>query len=92
MVEAIVNDQKRVFPVCALCNGEYGLNDVFVGIPVRLGKNGIEEIIEMDLNDEEMKLLHNSAKAVKEQMDELDKMNLFEQYHNLTNISSITLG
>jgi malate dehydrogenase len=92
MVEAIVNDQKRVFPVCALCNGEFGLKDVFVGVPVKLGKNGIEQIIEMKLNDEEMKMLQNSAQSVKEQMEELDRMNLFEQYHNLTNISSIALG
>jgi malate dehydrogenase len=92
MVEAIVKDEKRVFPVCALCSGEFGLNDVFVGVPVKLGKNGIEKIIEMKLNEEEMKMLHNSAQAVKEQMEELDKMNLFEQYQNLTNISSIVLG
>jgi malate dehydrogenase len=77
MVEAIVTDQKRVFPVCALCNGEYGLKDVFVGVPVKLGKNGIEQIIEMKLNADEMKLLHNSAQAVKEQMEEMDRMNIF---------------
>jgi len=77
MVEAIVYDQKRIFPVCALCNGEYGLKDVFVGVPVKLGKNGIEQIIEMKLNGEEMKLLQNSAQAVKEQMEEMDRMNIF---------------
>jgi malate dehydrogenase len=77
MVEAIVYDQKRIFPVCALCNGEYGLKDVFVGVPVKLGKNGIEQIIEIKLNGEEMKLLQNSAQAVKEQMEEMDRMNIF---------------
>jgi malate dehydrogenase len=92
MVEAIVKDENRIFPVCALCNGEYGLKDVFVGVPVKLGKKGIEQIVELKLNKEEMDLLHKSAQAVKEQMEELDKMNLFENYQDLTNISSITLG
>ncbi len=92
MVEAIVNDQKRVFPVCALCNGEYGLNDVFVGVPVKLGKNGIEQIMELKLNNEEIKMLHHSAQAVKDQMDELDRMNLFQPIYSFSNVSSIILG
>lgn len=75
MVEAIVRDQKRVFPVCALLNGEYNLKDIYLGVPVVLGKNGIEKIIELKLNAEETKLLNDSAKAVKEVMDVLDKMN-----------------
>ncbi|MFN5794179.1 MAG: malate dehydrogenase [Bacteroidota bacterium] len=75
MVEAIVRDQKRVFPVCALLNGEYGLNNIYLGVPVILGKNGIEKIIELQLNDAEKQLLLSSATAVKEVMDVLDKMN-----------------
>jgi malate dehydrogenase len=75
MVEAIVRDQKRIFPVCALLNGEYGQKGIYLGVPVKLGKNGIEEIIELKLNDEEMKLLNASSKAVKEVMDVLDNMN-----------------
>jgi len=75
MVEAIVRDQKRIFPVCAWLQGEYGMNDVYLGVPVKLGKNGIEQIIELKLNDAEMNLLKDSAKAVKEVMDVLDKMN-----------------
>ncbi len=75
MVEAIVRDQKRIFPVCAWLNGEYGLSNIYLGVPVKLGKNGIEEIIELKLNDSEMKLLQDSAKAVKEVMDVLDRMN-----------------
>ncbi|MBL8017893.1 MAG: malate dehydrogenase, partial [Ignavibacteria bacterium] len=55
MVEAIIKDQKRVFPVCALLNGEYGLKNIYLGVPVILGKGGIEKIIELKLNDEEMK-------------------------------------
>ena len=75
MVEAIIKDSKRIFPCCALLNGQYGLKDIYLGVPVKLGKNGIEEIIELKLNEEEMKLLHDSAKSVKEVMDVLDNMN-----------------
>ena len=74
MVESIVRDQKRIFPVCALLNGEYGLKNIYLGVPVKLGKKGIEKIIELKLNDEEKKLLADSAKAVKEVMDVLDNM------------------
>lgn len=77
MVEAIVRDQKRIFPVCALLNGEYGMKDIYLGVPVKLGKNGIEEIIQLKLDAEEKKLLDASAKSVKEVMDVLDKMKLF---------------
>tara|TARA_R110002049_G_scaffold245596_7_gene419707 strand:- start:3172 stop:4104 length:933 start_codon:yes stop_codon:yes gene_type:complete len=75
MVEAIVRDQKRVFPVCAWLQGEYGLKDIYLGVPVVLGKNGIEKIIELDLNADEKALLAESAKAVKEVMDVFDNMN-----------------
>lgn len=75
MVEAIVRDQKRIFPVCAWLQGEYGLKDIYLGVPVKLGKNGIEQIIELKLNDEEKKLLNDSAKSVKEVMSVLDTMN-----------------
>ncbi|MFN4855091.1 MAG: malate dehydrogenase [Bacteroidota bacterium] len=75
MVEAIVRDQKRVFPVCALLNGEYGLKNIYMGVPVVLGKNGIEKIIELKLNADEMNLVNSSAAAVKEVMDVLDNMN-----------------
>lgn len=74
MAEAIVKDQKRIFPVCVKLEGQYGLNDVFVGVPVVLGKNGVEKVIELDLNDEEMALLNASANHVKEVMAVLDGM------------------
>jgi malate dehydrogenase len=74
MAEAIIKDQKRVFPVCAWLQGEYGLKDIYLGVPVILGKNGIEKIIELKLNEEETASLHSSAKAVKEVMDVYDKM------------------
>ncbi len=76
MVEAIVMDQKRVFPCCVKLEGEYGLSDMFVGVPVKLGKNGVEEIIEVKLNDAEKELLNNSAKAVQGVMEVLDGMNI----------------
>ena len=75
MVEAIVRDQKRIFPVCAWLQGEYGLKNIYLGVPVKLGKNGIEQIIELKLNAEEKKLLDDSAKSVKEVMAVLDNMN-----------------
>jgi len=77
MVESVVRDQKRIFPCCALLNGEYGLKDLYIGVPVKLGKNGIEEIIEVELNEEERGYLNHSADAVKEVMGVLDSMALF---------------
>jgi malate dehydrogenase len=76
MVEAIVRDQKRIYPVCAWLQGEYGMKDIYLGVPVVLGKNGIEKIIELQLNADEKALLAESAKAVKEVMDVLDNMNV----------------
>ena len=64
MVEAIVKDEQRIFPCCALLTGEYGLDDIFLGVPVKLGKNGIEQLIELQLNEDEMNLLKNSAEHV----------------------------
>lgn len=74
MVEAIVRDQKRIFPCCAWLQGEYGMRDIYLGVPVKLGKTGIEEIIELKLDAAEMDLLRKSATAVKEVMDVLDNM------------------
>lgn len=74
MVEAIVRDQKRIFPCCAWLQGEYGQKDIYLGVPVKLGKKGIEQIIELKLNTEEKQLLDGSAKAVKEVMNVLDGM------------------
>lgn len=77
MVEAIVRDQRRIMPVCAHLNGQYGLSDMYMGVPVKLGKRGIMDIIEIDLNEEEKGLLNESAKEVRELMSELDAMKLF---------------
>lgn len=75
MVEAIVRDQKRVFPVCAWLTGEYGLKDIYLGVPCVLGKGGIEKIIELNLTADEKASLEESAGAVKDVMSVLDKMN-----------------
>jgi hypothetical protein len=75
MVEAVVRDQKRIFPVCAWLQGEYGMSDIYLGVPVVLGKNGIEKIIELQLTEAERALLVDSAEAVKGVMDVLDNMN-----------------
>jgi len=77
MVEAIVDNERRVFPVSVRLNGEYGLKNVFMGVPVILGKNGIEEVIELKLNEREKKLVTESGNSVKEVMEMLDKMKLF---------------
>ena len=74
MVEAVIKDSKRIFPCCALLTGQYGLKDIYLGVPVKLGKKGIEEIIELKLNKDEMALLQSSAKSVKEVMNVLDNM------------------
>jgi malate dehydrogenase len=85
MVEAIVKNSRRIFPVCASLNGEYSLSDLYLGVPVVLGRNGVERIIELDLNTEEKELLYTSAKAVKQTMSTLDDMNLFTQKYGRTN-------
>jgi len=77
MVEAVVRNQHRILPVCAALQGEYGLKNIFLGVPVRLGKNGVEEIVEIELNEEERKLLHDSADAVRSVMRSLDDMDFF---------------
>ncbi len=74
MVEAIVRDQRRVLPVCMQLDGEYGIKNCYLGVPVILGKNGVEKVIELDLNSEEKSLLETSRKHVMEVMDVLDKL------------------
>lgn len=72
MVEAICKDEKRIFPCCAWLTGQYGLENIYLGVPVVLGKKGIEKIIELKLNEAEMELLKASAGHVKEVMAVLD--------------------
>ncbi len=74
MVESIVKDQRRVLPVCIQLDGEYGIKNCYLGVPVVLGKNGVEKVIELDLNAEEKALLDTSRQHVKEVMEVLDKL------------------
>ena len=77
MVETILRNQRRILPISAWLQGEYGLQDIYFGVPVVLGKNGVEEIIELKLNKQEMSLVNKSAKAVKEVMNVLDNQKIF---------------
>ena len=74
MVEAILKDQKRVLPCAAYCDGEYGLSGVFVGVPARLGRGGVEQIIEYELTPGERAALETSAAAVRELSAAVDRM------------------
>ena len=76
MAEAIADDQKRIFPVSTKLTGQFGLRDVFMGMPVKLGKDGIEEILDIKLEKDELALLEASAKSVKGVMEVLDNMNI----------------
>lgn len=71
MVESIVKNKRRILPCSALCDGEYGLRDVCIGVPVKLGSSGIEQILEIELSDEELSLLTKSADDVKKNIAKL---------------------
>lgn len=77
MAEAILKDQGRILPCAALLKGEYGVNDLFIGVLCKLGGNGLEKVVEVKLNDEERGGLENSIRSVKELVGALDKLNLF---------------
>jgi malate dehydrogenase len=71
MVESIVKDKKRILPCSVFLQGEYGLRDTFVGVPVKLGKNGVEEIVQIKLNADEQAALNKSAEDVKQSIAKL---------------------
>tara|TARA_B100000767_G_scaffold270745_1_gene295059 strand:+ start:317 stop:1255 length:939 start_codon:yes stop_codon:yes gene_type:complete len=77
LVQSIACDQKKMFPCSALLEGEYGLNDLTIGVPVILGKNGIEQIVEIDLDENEKSLLAESAKGVSATNSLLADLKLF---------------
>ena len=74
MAEAIIKDNDRVLPAAAWCNGEYGLDGLFIGVPVKLGKGGIKEVMEIDLNADEKKLLAESAEHVRSSVADLERI------------------
>ena len=71
MAEAILNDRKRLIPASAHLTGQYGLDDVYIGVPVILGASGIERILELDLSDSELESLQGSGNFYKSQLKEL---------------------
>lgn len=74
MAESILKDKKKILPCAAYLEGEYGINDLFIGVPVKLGKNGIEEIIQIKLTDDEQAALNKSADAVKALVEAMKKL------------------
>jgi malate dehydrogenase len=76
MVEAILKDKKRIFPCAAYLDGPYGVKGLFLGVPVKLGARGIEQVIEIRLNDEEKAALQKSAQAVQDLVDVLKRTNI----------------
>jgi len=75
MVKSIISDSNEVFPVCAWLEGEYGINDVYLGVPAKLGKEGVTEIVEYDLTTSELDALREASKAVKDKVSELNSIN-----------------
>jgi malate dehydrogenase len=76
LVEAIVRDEKKVFPCCVLLEGEYGQSDICIGVPVVIGKNGVEKIVDYNLNAEEQAAFVKSADAVRNMNTVLKELNI----------------
>jgi malate dehydrogenase len=74
MVEAIAKDTKAVLPVCAWTTGEFGIRDVYVGVPAKLGRNGVEQIVELELNDDELARLREAAEGIRAKCADLAKL------------------
>ena len=74
MAEAILKDKQKILPCTAYLEGEYGINNLYIGVPVKLGANGVEEIIEINMTDQEKKALHNSAAAVQGLVDDMKRL------------------
>ena len=73
MVEAVLLDKKRILPGCAYLEGEYGINGLCVGVPVKIGAAGMEQVIEISLTDSEMAALQSSAASVQELVEVMDR-------------------
>lgn len=76
MAKAILHDEKRLLPVCALLNGEFGVDGYYVGVPAVLGANGVERVVELTLDEEENSLMNNSVNAVKNLVADMDRLGL----------------
>jgi malate dehydrogenase len=74
MVAAIADGSDEVLPVCAWCTGQYGISDVYVGVPARLGRGGVEAIVELDLDDDELAALRAAADGIREKCADLAKL------------------
>ena len=74
MAEAILKDKKQILPCAALLEGEYGIKDLFIGVPVKLGKDGVEAIIEIELQTDEKAALDRSADAVRTLVDDMKRL------------------
>ena len=74
MVASIANDENAMLPVCAWVSGEYGLTDVYLGVPAKLGRGGVTEIVELDLTDEELAALSAAAEAVRAKQSDIDEL------------------
>jgi len=74
MVTAITKDTKEILPVCAWTTGQYGISDVYVGVPARLGAKGVEEIVELDLNEEELAKLRDAAEGIRAKCADLAQL------------------
>lgn len=72
MAEAVAKDEGAVMPVCAWVTGEYGISDVYLGVPARLGAGGVVEVVELDLEDDERAALHEAAEAVRSKQADVD--------------------
>jgi malate dehydrogenase len=73
-VDSIVYDKKKIIPSCALLEGEYGVNGLFVGVPTKIGRSGIEEIIEVEMTEAEKEGFQRSVSAVQKTVDEVNQM------------------
>ena len=76
MAECIIYDKRKILPVCAKLEGEYGVNGLFVGVPAIVGRNGVEKVIELDLTDDEKAAFDHSVGAVRKTCDEVETLSV----------------
>jgi malate dehydrogenase len=74
MVNAIANDTKEILPVCAWTTGQYGVSDVYLGVPARLGRAGVDEVVELDLNEDELARLREAAEGIRAKCEDLARL------------------